>query len=237
MRFLTTEPALLERQPAPWSCCRATCRSCRRIPLENAGRAPRRRRAPPPPWSRPSSTTRRAYGRIVRSGEQIARIVEEKDASPAEREIREINSGIYAFALDGLFDAVRSIAAENAQREYYLPDLVAIYAREACGVETITFPNADEIRGINSRVELAAVSRIVRQKRRTRRLMAAGVTIEDPATTYIDGGRGRSAPTPSFIPACRSRGARRSAPAARFTAACASSTPGSAIASPSSTTA
>ena len=67
------------------------------------------------------------YGRIVRSGEQIARIVEEKDASPAEREIREINSGIYAFALDGLFDAVRSIAAENAQREYYLPDLVAIY--------------------------------------------------------------------------------------------------------------
>ena len=73
------------------------------------------------------------YGRIVRdsteSGEQIARIVEEKDATPAERQIREINSGIYAFALEGLFDAVRSIAAENAQREYYLPDLVAIYRR------------------------------------------------------------------------------------------------------------
>ena len=67
------------------------------------------------------------YGRIVRAGEQIARIVEEKDATPAERAIREINSGIYAFALDGLFDAVRSIAAENAQGEYYLPDLVAIY--------------------------------------------------------------------------------------------------------------
>ena len=65
------------------------------------------------------------YGRIVRAGERIARIVEEKDASPAERAIREINSGIYAFALDGLFDAVRGIAAENAQREYYLPDLVA----------------------------------------------------------------------------------------------------------------
>ena len=48
------------------------------------------------------------YGRIVRSGEQIARIVEEKDASPTEREIREINAGIYAFTLDGLFDAVRS---------------------------------------------------------------------------------------------------------------------------------
>src|SRR5439155_11741807 len=55
------------------------------------------------------------YGRIVRTGEQIARIVEERDASSAERAIREINSGIYAFALDGLFDAVRAIAAENAQ--------------------------------------------------------------------------------------------------------------------------
>src|SRR5262245_36950607 len=67
------------------------------------------------------------YGRIVRAGEQIARIVEEKDATSSERQIREINSGIYAFAVEGLFDAVRSIAAENAQREYYLPDLVSIY--------------------------------------------------------------------------------------------------------------
>ena len=81
------------------------------------------------------------YGRIVRtdpsSGGQIARIVEEKDASPAEREIREINSGIYAFALEGLFDAVRSIASENAQREYYLPDLVAIYRQRGRRVETV----------------------------------------------------------------------------------------------------
>src|SRR5262249_53153667 len=58
------------------------------------------------------------YGRIVRSGEQIARIVEERDASPAEQKIREINSGIYAFELDGLFDALRAVAAENAQGEY-----------------------------------------------------------------------------------------------------------------------
>ena len=57
------------------------------------------------------------YGRIVRSGEQIARIVEEKDASPAERAIREINSGIYAFALDGLFDALRAIAAGKCADE------------------------------------------------------------------------------------------------------------------------
>jgi bifunctional UDP-N-acetylglucosamine pyrophosphorylase / glucosamine-1-phosphate N-acetyltransferase len=130
------------------------------------------------------------YGRIVRSsaesGRKIARIVEEKDASPDERQIREINSGIYAFALDGLFDAVRSIAAENAQNEYYLPDLVEIFRRQGMVVETVTVPNADEIRGINSRIELAAVSRIVRDQKNAE-LMAAGVTIEDPATAYIDG--------------------------------------------------
>src|SRR5215510_2804829 len=126
-----------------------------------------------------------SYGRIVRTGQQIARIVEEKDASSAERRIHEINSGIYAFALDGLFDAVRSIAAQNAQNEYYLPDLVAIYRQRGLGVETVTVANPDEIRGINSRREMAEVSRIVRQQKATE-LMAAGVTIEDPATAYID---------------------------------------------------
>jgi bifunctional UDP-N-acetylglucosamine pyrophosphorylase/glucosamine-1-phosphate N-acetyltransferase len=130
------------------------------------------------------------YGRIVRnsakSGEQIARIVEEKDATSAERELREINSGIYAFSLEGLFDAVRSIAAENAQKEYYLPDLVSIYRKRGLGVETVIVSNPDEIRGINSRAELAAVSRIVRHQK-TADLMAAGVTIVDPDTAYIDG--------------------------------------------------
>src|SRR3954470_24913430 len=125
------------------------------------------------------------YGRIVRTGEQIARIVEQKDASPAERDIREINSGIYAFRLEGLFDAVRGIAAENAQREYYLPDLVAIYRQKGAIVETVTVSNPDEIRGINSRSELAALSRIARDKKTTE-LMASGVTVEDPATTYVD---------------------------------------------------
>jgi bifunctional UDP-N-acetylglucosamine pyrophosphorylase / glucosamine-1-phosphate N-acetyltransferase len=125
------------------------------------------------------------YGRIVRSGEQIARIVEEKDASPAERTIREINSGIYAFALEGLFDAVRGIAANNAQKEYYLPDLVAIFRERGRVVETVTVLRSEEILGINSRVELAAVGRIVRDTKNTE-LMAAGVSINDPATTYID---------------------------------------------------
>ena len=125
------------------------------------------------------------YGRIVRSGQQIARIVEDRDASPAERAIREINSGIYAFALDGLFEALATIAAENAQGEYYLPDIVALYRKRGLGVETLTVTDADEIRGINSRIELAAVSRIVRQTK-NQALMADGVTIEDPATTYVD---------------------------------------------------
>jgi bifunctional UDP-N-acetylglucosamine pyrophosphorylase / glucosamine-1-phosphate N-acetyltransferase len=125
------------------------------------------------------------YGRIIRSGERIARIVEERDASPAEREIREINSGIYAFRIDGLFDAIRSIAAQNAQREYYLPDLIALYRERGLVVETVTVSNPDEIRGINSRRELAEVSRLVRE-RKTAELQAAGVTIEDPATAYID---------------------------------------------------
>jgi len=127
------------------------------------------------------------YGRIVRSGERIARIVEERDAGPEERAIHEINSGIYAFELDGLFEALRAVAAENAQREYYLPDLVAIYRRAGRGIETLTVANPDEIRGINSRAELAEVGRILRQQKNSE-LMAAGVTIEDPATTYIDPG-------------------------------------------------
>lgn len=126
------------------------------------------------------------YGRIVRdNGGAITRIVEEKDASPAERDIREINAGIYAFDLSGLYAAVRSIAAQNAQQEYYLPDLVAIYRKRGLGVETVTVEHADEIQGINSRVELAEVSRVIRHNT-VRNLMASGVTIEDPQTTYID---------------------------------------------------
>jgi bifunctional UDP-N-acetylglucosamine pyrophosphorylase / glucosamine-1-phosphate N-acetyltransferase len=125
------------------------------------------------------------YGRIVRDGEKIARIVEEKDASPAERSIREINSGIYAFELSGLFDAVRSIGAANAQREFYLPDLIAVYRAAGKGVETVALTDAREIQGINSRAELAAVGGNLRM-RKNEELMASGVTLEDPNTTYVD---------------------------------------------------
>jgi bifunctional UDP-N-acetylglucosamine pyrophosphorylase/glucosamine-1-phosphate N-acetyltransferase len=125
------------------------------------------------------------YGRVVRTDGRIARIVEERDASPAERQIREINGGIYAFDLEPLFDALRGIAPGNAQGEFYLTDLVAIYRRRKLPVETLMVANPDEIRGINSRTELAEVSRIVRQNK-NEELMAAGVTLVDPATTYID---------------------------------------------------
>jgi bifunctional UDP-N-acetylglucosamine pyrophosphorylase/glucosamine-1-phosphate N-acetyltransferase len=125
------------------------------------------------------------YGRVLRSNGRITRIVEERDATPAQREIREINSGIYAFALETLFDALNSINAQNAQGEYYLPDLVGIYRKQKRVVATFTIPDAVEIRGINSRTELAEVSTMVRQQK-NEELMAAGVTIIDPATTYID---------------------------------------------------
>jgi len=125
------------------------------------------------------------YGRIVRTKGRIARIVEERDASPDVRQIREINSGIYAFDLRPLFDALRGIAAQNTQGEYYLTDLVAIYRRRKLRVETLLVEDPQGIRGINSRTELAEVSRIVRQTK-NEELMAAGVTIIDPATTYIE---------------------------------------------------
>ena len=125
------------------------------------------------------------YGRIVRIKGRISRIVEERDASPSQRKIREINSGVYVFSLEPLFDSLRGLATANAQGEYYLTDLVSTYRRRRLGVETVVVDDPNEIRGINSRSELAEASRIVRQKK-NEELMAAGVTIEDPATTYVD---------------------------------------------------
>ena len=124
------------------------------------------------------------YGRIVRDEGQIAAIVEHKDASPAERQIREINSGIYAFDVAPLFDALREIGSSNAQGEYYLPDLVRIYRRRGLPVETVKLEDAREVLGVNSRMELAEVSAILRV-RKNQDLMASGVTLVDPATTFI----------------------------------------------------
>jgi bifunctional UDP-N-acetylglucosamine pyrophosphorylase / glucosamine-1-phosphate N-acetyltransferase len=124
------------------------------------------------------------YGRIVRQDGEIVAIVEHKDATSAERAIQEINSGIYAFDLAGLFDALRAVGSSNAQGEYYLPDLVRIYRHRGRHVETLVLDDPEEILGVNSRKELADVSRILRD-RKNDELMAAGVTIVDPATTWV----------------------------------------------------
>lgn len=124
------------------------------------------------------------YGRIVRRDGAIAAIVEDRDATPEERRIDEINSGVYAFDLAPLFDALASIGSGNAQGEYYLPDLVRIYRSRGRGVETVTVADAREIMGVNSRRELADVNAILKTAR-VEELMAAGVTIVDPASTFV----------------------------------------------------
>jgi bifunctional UDP-N-acetylglucosamine pyrophosphorylase/glucosamine-1-phosphate N-acetyltransferase len=124
------------------------------------------------------------YGRIVRSAGDIVAIVEHKDASPAEREIHEINSGIYAFDIAPLFAAIGAIGSANAQGEYYLPDLVRIYRGRGLRVETVRLDDPSEILGVNSRKELADVATILKS-RKNDELMAAGVTLVDPATAYV----------------------------------------------------
>ena len=125
------------------------------------------------------------YGRIVRTNGRITKIVEERDTTDAQKAINEINSGIYAFDLAPLFTALDSIGTANKQGEYYLPDLVAIYRKQKREVATWTISRPDDIRGINSRTELAEVATMVRQHK-NEELMAAGVTLIDPATTYVD---------------------------------------------------
>ncbi len=126
------------------------------------------------------------YGRIVRDADgQIARIVEERDASAEERALTEINSGIYAFELGPLFGSLHALATDNAQGEYYLTDLVAQYRRRALVVETLCLADGAELRGVNSRIDLADLTAVVRA-RKARALMLDGVTLEDAASTFVD---------------------------------------------------
>lgn len=125
------------------------------------------------------------YGRIIRDGGgRITGIVEHRDATEDQQRISEINSGIYAFDLASLFDSLREIGAANVQGEYYLPDLVAIYGARGMNVESVVADDPREILGVNSRKELADVTAILRS-RRNNALMESGVTIVDPATTFI----------------------------------------------------
>ena len=128
------------------------------------------------------------YGRIVRdeSG-RVTRIVEQKDADPEEQDIREINSGIYCMESTFLFNNIRSVRNDNAQQEYYLTDLVAIAVRNGLLCLAKATDDAEEIMGVNDRVQLADASRVLR-RRINREHMLSGVTMIDPEQTYIDYG-------------------------------------------------
>ena len=125
------------------------------------------------------------YGRVLRSGGKLVGIVEETDATPEQRAISEINGGVYIFAVEPLFDALTQIPEAGPKHERYLPAIVPLYRRNGLRVGTCTAEDPDEIRGINSQTELAEMSKIVRQSK-NEELMAAGVTMEDPTTTYVD---------------------------------------------------
>ncbi|MBL9038486.1 MAG: bifunctional UDP-N-acetylglucosamine diphosphorylase/glucosamine-1-phosphate N-acetyltransferase GlmU [Archangium sp.] len=133
---------------------------------------------------RPPSPT--GYGRIIRDGAQrVVSIVEERDATPAQREVREVNAGLYLVDSTFLWGALEKLTPQNAQGELYLTDIVAAAAK----VGTVTAVEADaaELAGINDRVELAERTEVLRA-RINRRHQLAGVTLQHPASTFIDEG-------------------------------------------------
>jgi bifunctional UDP-N-acetylglucosamine pyrophosphorylase/glucosamine-1-phosphate N-acetyltransferase len=126
------------------------------------------------------------FGRIVRDADgAFLRIVEERDATPAERAIDEFNSGCYAFDGALLADAIKRVTTNNSQREEYLTDVVEILRGDGHAVGTVSAADAAEIRGVNDRVQLAEARRALND-RILRDWMLAGVTIVDPASTWID---------------------------------------------------
>lgn len=125
------------------------------------------------------------YGRIVRAGEDVLRIVEEKDASTREKAIREINTGIYVFSAPFVFEALRGLGRDNAQNEYYLTDVLAAARQAGRRVRALGVADPSEVMGVNDRVQLAEAGRLMRL-RINETLMRSGVTFIDPATSYVD---------------------------------------------------
>jgi bifunctional UDP-N-acetylglucosamine pyrophosphorylase/glucosamine-1-phosphate N-acetyltransferase len=127
-----------------------------------------------------------AYGRIVRSADgRLKAIVEDADANDAERAIGEVNSSIYVFAAGKLWPVLDRIEPANAQGELYLTDAVRLLVEGGEEVVVFKAPDADEVEGVNTRVELADAAAFLRA-RVNREHMLAGVTIVDPQTTWID---------------------------------------------------
>lgn len=126
------------------------------------------------------------YGRIVRGEDgRFERIVEQKDATAEERQITEINAGIYCFETRSLFHALAQIQPANAQGEYYLTDVPGILRANGEDVSIFLHGDAREFSGINTRVELAEFERILRHRTLRRLMLDSGVTFIDPTHTYV----------------------------------------------------
>lgn len=125
------------------------------------------------------------YGRILRNSAGIVeKIVEQKDASPEEQQVKEINTGTYCFDNEALFEALKLVSNDNVQGEYYLPDVIEILQKQGEIVAAYATDSFDETLGVNDRVALSQAESIMR-KRIAEKHMRAGVSIIDPATAYI----------------------------------------------------
>ena len=128
------------------------------------------------------------YGRVVKAGDgTVAAITEEKDATAEERRIREVNAGVYCVERAFLEKAVARIGTDNAQGEYYLTDVVRQAAMQGVKCLSFSVADAEEITGVNDRVQLAEAARVLRG-RINRELMLSGVTMIDPLAVYVDRG-------------------------------------------------
>ena len=126
------------------------------------------------------------YGRIVRNAaSMVEKIVEAKDCSEEELKIREINTGIFCFKNQLLFENLKEIKNDNAQKEYYLTDLVEIFNRKQYRVNAMVVKDGDETMGCNDRIDLAKANKWL-QRKTNEKHMLNGVTIIDPEHTYID---------------------------------------------------
>ncbi|RMG25239.1 MAG: UDP-N-acetylglucosamine diphosphorylase/glucosamine-1-phosphate N-acetyltransferase [Armatimonadetes bacterium] len=125
------------------------------------------------------------YGRILRDDKGVVRIVEEVDASPEEKGIREVCTSFYAFRADALREALPKLGCDNAKGEYYLTDVVSILRESGYRVETAPIRDSELLMGVNDRWQLAIASEAMR-RRLLKEIALSGVTIEDPTSTYVD---------------------------------------------------